>query len=1726
MLSRHRARALLLVVAVPLALVVGAAQRAEGAGTTPDQVGQWSAPLSWPNVAVHVMLEPNGKILSIDAWDDAPNKEYVWDPVGGTFTLAAYARNLFCAGHTQLGNGKTLIVGGNTSANNGIKDTTIFDSTNNSWTRGPDMSVGRWYPTATELPDGRVFVFSGDAIDATGPSVPHAFKSSSVSSLPSVYDPVANAWQDLPAARLTTPLYPFLFTLTDGRIIDVGPDTVTRTIKPGVWTWQTVATSSFDGGSAVMYRPDKILKSGNYTDPDFTGADLFTTGKQTAVLDMTQPSPTWRDTAPMAFGRGYHVLTMLPDGKVLVTGGEAASDGRDLTKAVLPAEMWDPATEQWTTMAAQVNGRLYHSTALLLPDGRVLVAGGGQAPGGGSTNQLNGEIYSPPYLFKGPRPTITSAPATFDWSGSFTVSTPNAAQIASVALIKTGAMTHAINMSQRYVPLSFTAGTNSLTVQAPANANMAPPGYYMLWIVDTNGVPSVSWMTKTSGATDTDTQAPTAPTSPNVTSGAGFANLTWTASTDNVGVVRYNVHRSTTAGFTPSAANRVGQPIGTTFSDTGLAAGTYFYKVTAEDAAGNLSPASTEVSATVTADTQPPTVSITAPANGATVATTATVSANASDNGTVAGVQFKLDGSSLSAEDTTSPYSISWDTTNATNGPHTLTAVARDLAGNVTTSAAVSVTVTNAGGTDGLVAAYGFDEGIGTTTADQSGHGNTGTLSNATWAGGTAGKFGNALSFNGTNAFVSVADSASLDLTNAMTVEAWVKPTSLGSWNTVVFKERPSYYAYALYANTGTNRPSANVFTSVDNDTRGTAQLPLNAWSHLAMTYDGNMLTLYVNGVQAAQLLAPGAGVTSANPLKIGGNAIWGEYFSGLIDEVHIYNRTLTLAQVNADMTRPVTNPDTSPPTAPGTLTGTGALTTAQLNWTPATDDVGVTKYDVYRGTTAGFTPTTANRIAQPTGTSYTDNVAAGSYFYKVAAEDAAGNIGPTTNEVAVTVGDTVAPGAPGTLAVAGGVGKATLTWGAATDNVGVVRYDVYRGTSTGFTPSTANRIGQPAGTSLVDTVAPGTYFYRVAAEDAAGNIGPVSNEGSGSVTADTTAPSAPAGLAGTVAGATVNLSWTASTDDVGVVRYNVHRGTSSGFTPSAANRIGQPTTTSFSDTGLAIGTYYYKVTAEDAAGNVGAESNQATATVADATPPSAPGTVTAGVAGSTVNLSWTAATDNVGVLRYNVHRGTVSDVHTLDREQTRPAGRHQLLRHVGPAGELLLQGHSRGRGRQRRRRLEHRLGHRRRHDGADDAWLVRCDRRRGPGDAQLDGLDRQRRRPPLQRPPRDHLRLHADRRRTGSRSRPERATPTRASRPAPTTTRSPPRTPPATSAPPPPRAAPRSQRRRRSGSSPPTASTRAQERRPPTSPGPATSARSPTRPGPAPATASSATRSPSTAATALVSAANSASLEPDDGHDPGGVGEADLALELEHRRLQGAHGLLRLGALRQHRHQPTLREQLHERRQRHPRHGAGGRERLDAPHGDLRRSGARPLRQRHAGRDPARQRRHEQRHRLAAHRRQHDLGRVLQRPDRRGSRLQPRPLCRRDRHGHEQGGHVAGRQPADCAGNALWQRHSDDARSSPGARRPTTWASSATTSIAVRRPASRRRRRTGSRSRRGRATPTTSPRAPTSTRSPRRTRPGTSGRRRTRSRSRSATRSRRARPGRWRSPAASARRR
>ena len=582
-------------------------------------------------------------------------------------------------------------------------------------------------------------------------------------------------------------------------------------------------------------------------------------------------------------------------------------------------------------------------------------------------------------------------------------------------------------------------------------------------------------------------------------------------------------------------------------------------------------------------------MSISAPSAGATVSNTVTIGATASDNGTVAGVQFKVDNVNLGAEDTTAPYSIAWDTTTATNGSHTLTAVARDGAGNTATSSSVTVTVSNTAQPAGLVASYGFDEGTGTTVADKSGNNNNGTISNATWT--TGGKYGSALSFNGTNSFVSVPDSASLDLTSAMTLEAWVKPTTVtgGAWRTVAFKENTNYYAYALYGSTGTNVPSGNgVIGGTDRDLRGTAGLSTTAWSHLAVTYDGSVVALYVNGTQVSTLITSGTLTVTNGVLKIGGNAIWGEWFSGLIDEVRIYNRALTAAQIGTDMNTPITALDSIPPGAPGTLHATASINSVALDWGAATDNIGVARYDVYRSTTPGFTPSAANRIAQPTGLTYNDpGLAAGTYYYRVAAEDAVGNIGAPTNEATGTVtGDITPPTAPSSLVATGSLGSAGLGWAAATDNVGVVKYDVYRSTTSGFTPSTANRIAQPSGLAYTDTgLAAGTYYYRVAAEDAAGNVGPPTAEASAVVTSDTTPPtvSVTAPAAGTTVSGTVTITANAADNGtVASVQFKVD-----------GNNLGQPDTSapysiSWDTTPLTNGTHTITAVAVDGAGNGG----------------------------------------------------------------------------------------------------------------------------------------------------------------------------------------------------------------------------------------------------------------------------------------------------------------------------------------------------------------------------------------------------------------------------------------------------------------------------------------------------------------------------------------------------------
>ena len=317
-----------------------------------------------------------------------------------SFSNISTNENLFCSGHALLSDGRVLIVGGYGGSGNsiGIANAEIFDPTANSWTKVPNMSYKRWYPTATTLSDGRVLVTAGwQTTDHTNAGIPE------------IYDPTTNTWTKLVNANNPFETYPFIYLLPNGTLVHVGGSeyaTVTETLNLSTQSWTTVDGRIIDGGSSAMYLPGKIVKAGSATDSQGSGPSSSTT----YVIDMTQNSPTWQQTPSMAYARSFLNLTVLPDGSVLTTGGESDKNGGNIANAVYAAELWSPQTQTWSTMSSMHTPREYHSTALLLPDGRVLVSGMG-ADFGNVPDEPSAEFFSPPYLFKGARPTITQAPA-------------------------------------------------------------------------------------------------------------------------------------------------------------------------------------------------------------------------------------------------------------------------------------------------------------------------------------------------------------------------------------------------------------------------------------------------------------------------------------------------------------------------------------------------------------------------------------------------------------------------------------------------------------------------------------------------------------------------------------------------------------------------------------------------------------------------------------------------------------------------------------------------------------------------------------------------------------------------------------------------------------------------------------------------------------------------------------------------------------------------------------------------------------------------------------------------------------------------------------------------------------------------------------------------------------------------------------------------------------------
>ena len=449
-----------------LLFVVAVAVRSHAQASTQ---GQWTAVSNWPTRAVHATLLPDGRVFFVSYYAESlhPN---IWDPVSNTFTATAsssYA--LFCAGHTTLADGRVFIAGGHIADFTGYPHAVIFDPATNGFTSLPDMNTGRWYPTVTTLPNGDVLVVSGD-INAN----------TNVDALPQVFQFATKTWRNLTTAQLSQPLYPNMLVAPNGKVFNAGPSRQSRYLNTaGTGSWSNVAVTNFGGsrdyGPAVMYSPGKVAVIGGSNPPTATSE----------IIDLNAATPAWKFTGSMHFPRRQHNAVILPDGKVFIVGGSSASGFDTSTSPVLPTEMWDPATGQFTVMASIAVYRGYHSTALLLADGRVLSAGG-------NVGGPNAQLFSPPYLFAGARPSIASAPASAGYGQTVFIGTPDAASITKVTLLREASVTHTNSMSQSFQSLSFTTTSTGLNVTMPANANIAPPGYYMLFILNGSGVPSVA----------------------------------------------------------------------------------------------------------------------------------------------------------------------------------------------------------------------------------------------------------------------------------------------------------------------------------------------------------------------------------------------------------------------------------------------------------------------------------------------------------------------------------------------------------------------------------------------------------------------------------------------------------------------------------------------------------------------------------------------------------------------------------------------------------------------------------------------------------------------------------------------------------------------------------------------------------------------------------------------------------------------------------------------------------------------------------------------------------------------------------------------------------------------------------------------------------------------------------------------------------------------------------
>jgi galactose oxidase-like protein len=540
----------------------------------PAQDGQWTqAPFQIPNYAIHSAVLPTGKVLM---WGFPPLRQSnegrasLWDPTKGTGADAfkevtpplidnpdgsggQVPAPIYCSSQSFLPSGALLLAGGLLEWPDGSTYTTFaginrlfsFDPWTETWTEQPRMEKGRYYPSQVELADGRVMIAGGSTDDPPGGVYNTQIEVFTPGPTPSSIGEIHRQ----PTADRGFSLYPHLFTLPTGNVVIAGPSRGDSDIlNTQSFTWEAVAGSAQQRAAspAVLVPGDP---SGSSTAMELGGMDpaqrdpstgFIPATASTESVDASEPASGWSAQSPLNVARANENAVLLPDGSMVAVGGgdgnspalgsyDTYSDG-----SARQVELWDPATRTWRLGPAQQEDRAYHSTAVLLPDGRVMSAGDDFHPttaSGGASSTDTAEIYSPPYLFRTPRPTIGLAPSAVHWGDTFGVLSSSSG-ISRAVLMAPAATTHAVDMHQREVPLQIANNVSGQGVDlvAPPSGGVAPPGYYMLFLLNAQGVPSVaSWVRVGADAPDQPSlsglqgQGPGAPPPPasNGVQGAG-----------------------------------------------------------------------------------------------------------------------------------------------------------------------------------------------------------------------------------------------------------------------------------------------------------------------------------------------------------------------------------------------------------------------------------------------------------------------------------------------------------------------------------------------------------------------------------------------------------------------------------------------------------------------------------------------------------------------------------------------------------------------------------------------------------------------------------------------------------------------------------------------------------------------------------------------------------------------------------------------------------------------------------------------------------------------------------------------------------------------------------------------------------------------------------------------------------------------------------------------------